>query len=309
MDECSAIINITRSVKTLINRLSRIKQGNENSILEIVSINKLMHDVKIDTISERKRKLILPFEFNYWFIYNLFNHSKYTFVKIRNIIQFGFEIPLYQKKQLAKIYTKPVIIDNVPYRYRLNAMYTSPDGIFYTEGARKENCFYSENLKKLFCKPPTTVEQCDYNHHSLIEIHENKCFEKLPINNYLVHIGNNLYFTIIKTLAINISCANESKKSLVLSGASNILNAQNCSLKTRTFNLKMINKTEYIAYTIPNRNYEIPTIGIIFVTFLGMGVIVWTMAAIYVFCLSSIYCHTQEHQSNTYIPSSVIKNH
>lgn len=187
-------------------------------------------------------------------------------------------------------------------------MYTSPDGTFYTEGARKWNCFYSENLKRLFCKSPVTIEQCDYNRYSLERINENKCFEKMPINNYVVRIGNNLYFTIIKTLAINISCVNESAKSLVLSGASNILNAWNCSLKTRTFNLKMINSTEYTTYTIPIWNYEIPTYGIIFVTFLGMGVIVWSMAIVYIFCFSAIYCHAQEQQSNTYTPSSVIKN-
>lgn len=122
LDECTAIINITRSVKALVNRLNEIKKGDENSILEIVSINKLMHDVKINTISERKKKPTLPFKFNYWFIYNLFNHSKYTFAKVGKIIQFGFEIPLFNKKQLARIYTKPVVIDNIPYRYRLGIL-------------------------------------------------------------------------------------------------------------------------------------------------------------------------------------------
>lgn len=307
-DKCTTVSNITRSVQKLINKLHKIKKGDESTILEVVSINRLIHDVKVKTISARKKKLILPLEFNYWFVFNLFSNSKYTFQKIGDTIQFGFEIPLYKKGVLSKVHSRPIIRNNVPYKYRLNTMYISSNNVFYTESTRKTHCFRSENLKKLFCKKPEITDYCDINHHAHMPIQENKCFERLPTNNYAIHIGNDLFFTTINPLTVNVSCVNDSGRTLVVNGTMDMLNVNNCSLIGQKFSLKNINTTEYIIYSIPIGNNRMPTFGIILMVFLGMGVILWTMILIYTFFLATICCHTPELKSNSYTPSSVIKN-
>lgn len=308
LDKCEAVANITRSAKALIYKLSDIKKRDENAILEVVSISKLIYDVKVKTISARKKKLILPLDFNYWFIYNLFSNSKYTFERIGDFVQFGFEIPLYKKGKLARINSRPIMNNNALYKYRLNTMYRSPNNEFYTESTRKNHCFRSENLQKLFCKKPDTSNYCNLNNHSGMALQDNKCYEKMPKNNYCIHIGNDLYFTTIEPMAINITCANNSGKVLLINGTMNIQNVNDCSLSSKNFNLKSINSTEYIMYTIPIENRKTPIFGIIFVICLGMGVIMWTMTLVYTIFLATLCCHSPEQTSNTYTPSSVIKN-
>lgn len=114
-----------------------------SSILEIVSISKLSHDIKERMISPRKKGLTLPFDFNYWFIYNLFNHSKFIFMKSKGIVRFGFEIPLYNKVALYRASTKPTQIENTPYTYHFNTVYISkePHATFYTENSYRKFCF------------------------------------------------------------------------------------------------------------------------------------------------------------------------
>lgn len=72
---------------------------------------------------------------------------------------------------------------------------------------------------------------------------------------------------------------------------------------TNVSKLPLTNVDIFLSNDIPNTsNNKVPTIGIIFVTFLGMGVIVWTMAVIHIFCILAIYClstrvtHTRRRQ-------------
>lgn len=71
-NSCIFLNNITNAVAKLMEKLYKLKNRNIDSILELVSIEKIMFDTKINSISARKKGLIFPFEYNYWFSFNIF---------------------------------------------------------------------------------------------------------------------------------------------------------------------------------------------------------------------------------------------
>lgn len=301
-NSCFRITNITRAMTGLIIKLNKMRNMDTNSILEVVPISKLVRDIKKSTNFVRRKKLTLPFEYNYWFIYNLLNHSKFSFARAGNTIQFGFEIPIYRKITLIKAYSKPTIINNIPYKYRLNTIYLSPNRVFYSESSRRNNCFQSKNMKKTFCGKSNHAELCNYNYQAHKKIEDNKCFEKLPKSNYLVQIGSNFFFTIMDPLTLNITCVNETKKEIHLTQASNILNVSGCSLQIGALNLTTTNNTDYMSYTLPLTSKR-SIVAYIILICLCLGVVIYTMMLIYFLFFASIFISIDT--SNTYIPSTV----
>lgn len=136
-------------------------------------------------------------------------------------------------------------------------------------------------------------------------IESNRCFEKLQRNNYLVQINNNYYFTIINSLTINVSCANESKKSIHLTQPTNILNVYNCLLELQSMNLTLTNNTEYTLFTLPANNNGKLTMAYLVLICLCFGITFWAIVIIYFLFFASIFIDGKEPINNKYEPSMV----
>lgn len=178
-------------------------------------------DIKLKTIKARKLDLNYPFEFNYWSIYNLFARSEF---KKKQTIKFGLEIPLYNKNNLYKMYSKPIVINDEIYKFYLDKTYavSAPNYITFTENAYKSSCVHSRNQQKTFCNKPNKTIACNFELFSNDKARESNCLKRLPNDNYMTQIENDFYFTIIKPLIVKIDCIEENEKKMKIMRSINI---------------------------------------------------------------------------------------
>lgn len=143
------------------------------------------------------------------------------------------KIPLFAHSKLSKVYLKPILNNNIPYILSSQTEYLI-EGQFGPNyfSDLNQNCFYTN--KKLFCKKPTSQNNCDnqYVAQSSKKFDE-KCFTRLPLRNTVTQIKNDIYFLIIEPMTINISCY-ESNYSIKISQSSKILN-NTCQINSTFF--------------------------------------------------------------------------
>lgn len=165
-------------------------------------------------------------------------------------IQFGFEIPLYNRNNLYKIYSKPIVIRDDVYKFHLDTAYVSlePNFVTYTERSRKSFCIHSTNQQKTFCERPNNLSNCSFESLLKNNLLESNCMKKLNHNNFMVKIGDNFYFTILKPLVMKIDCLTEDEKRLKISRSMNVPDAHNCSIEIEGHNKTITNAIEYRQY-------------------------------------------------------------
>lgn len=106
-------------------------------------------------------------------------------------------------------------------------------------------------MKKIFCRNSTSTRECDHNIlvHGIININS-ECFTKLPLTNYVMQTGSNLYFTLQYPLNINITCANNTR-ALHFEKSSNILGIFNCTLESENFFMHTNASIDYKISALP----------------------------------------------------------
>lgn len=156
------------------------------------------------------------------------------------------------------MYPKPILINNKPYIYNIGSIYVSktPQLILFSKDTYKNNCFYSQNLKKIFCRNSTLVRKCDYSilMNKTTELNS-KCITKLPLTNYVMQTGFNLYFTLQSPININITCKNNTKQ-MHFEKSTNIFGIFNCTLKSENFILHTNTSIDYKIQALPNVHKE-----------------------------------------------------
>lgn len=244
--------NINEILFNLNRTTERIKQFKTYDILEIISLKNLTADVK--NVTSKFSQNDLSFKIDHSFPKTFFTNTKFLYRELNNSIQFGFKIPIFKKVNLFHIYAKPVLVNNKPYIYNTNSNYIvrSPQLTIFSEGMYKNNCFWSFDLQRVFCKIVSQMRDCDRNAllGEKVDIYS-ECYTKLPITNYVTQINNNLYFTIQSPLELNITCSNKTKP-IFFDQSSNILSIFNCSFETRDFFLNVTTATGYKILALSN---------------------------------------------------------
>lgn len=231
--------------------MQRVKFFNTSSILNVIPIEKLTSDVG-------KMPSNLSFQIDRLFPKSFFANIKFIFFQSNNSIQIGFNVSTYEKVVLFQMYSKPILFNEKPFVYNFDTLYVSknPQLTLFTKTTYKENCFYSSNLKRVFCKNASPIRDCDRKIllNEKVDIYS-ECFNKLPITNYVTQINNNLYFTLRAPLELNITCANDTK-TLLFEQSSNILGIFNCTLKSDDFILHTNSYIEHKITAIPTHEHK-----------------------------------------------------
>lgn len=82
-----------------------------------------------------------------------------------------------------------------------------------------------------------------------------KCITKLPLTNYVMQTGFNLYFTLQSPININITCKNNTKQ-MHFEKSTNIFGIFNCTLKSENFILHTNTSIDYKIQALPNVHKE-----------------------------------------------------
>lgn len=244
--------NIKEILFNLNMTMHRIKHFKTYDILDMISLKNFTADVK--NVTSKFNQSDLSFQMDHSFPKTFFTNTKFLYRESNNSIQFGFKIPIFKKVNLFHIYAKPVLVNNKPYIYNSNSNYIvrSPQLTLFSEGMYKNNCFWSFDLQRVFCKIVSQTRDCDRSAllGEKVDIYS-ECYTKLPITNYVTQINNNLYFTIQSPLELNITCANKTK-SVLFDQSSNIKSIFNCSFETQDFFLNVTTATGYKILALSN---------------------------------------------------------
>lgn len=204
---------------------------------------------------------LLPFNFNNSFVDNYFNFTQFSLSKTDSNFGINFTIPTYTKHTLSKVFSKPTVLANKIYMYNnTNPIYVSksPVLIAFTYNAYKNNCLYANKLKKVFCKNSSSISDCNRSmlESSKMDINS-KCIKELLMTNVVTQVKNDLHFTIVSPIDLNVTCTNKTNL-IQLEQPTKFVGISNCTLFTNDMIIQTNISDEYrliaLPYTATNNN-------------------------------------------------------
>lgn len=240
---CNDMIRISEKLIGLNDDFNNFSKSIFSGISNIVPFKPLLTHSYNYT---KNTNLTSALDFTHWFEHNFHKFTKFDFKVSKNNAFLTITIPLYTHAILAKIYTKPIIHNKIPYISNTKSKFAieSQMGNNYFEKI-EDNCFYANN--KTFCNQPSKSNECDDQYISRSSnIFNKKCFTKLPFQNIVTQIRNDIYFLAIYPISIDIIC-NGSHQTVLMHQSSKIINNE-CFINSTFFTFDTNPTQEHILY-------------------------------------------------------------
>lgn len=285
--KCKHLYSIDEKLKKLNTELNTLVSSPFSIIPKLIPISQLQSNAYNFT---SKNNFSTPLDFSHWFVENFQKYAKINVKLNAEKVFLTITIPLFSHSNLLKVYPKPILYNNVPYiaNTRTEFVVDEPSGQNYFVDIHK-NCFYATN--KTFCYKPNYKNDCDDRYISnSSNTFDRKCFIRLPLQNIITQIKNDIYFLIVDPLQLNINC-NESKQTISIFQSSKILN-NNCTIKSSFYNFVNLDYGIYfpnIPKTGPTKSDSIIFIQLYcFVIFLIIYIVILNFTVCYYYRISLI---------------------
>lgn len=241
--KCNHLSFLTDELAQLNTEFSKLKNSIFTTISNIVPEETILKHTRNYTA---KTNLTNALDFSHWFIYNFYRYTRISFKLGKNNAFLTINIPLYSHVILSRIYQKPILYKNIAYLSNSRAQFIIESQIgrnYFTDF--EHDCFYANN--KTFCKKPTHENDCDnkYISQSSNKFDE-KCFNRLPFQNIITQIKNDIYFLVIDPMSIDLIC-NIHHQTIRLFQPSKMLNNE-CTIKSTFFTFDKNSTKDYGIY-------------------------------------------------------------
>lgn len=291
--KCELLYPITKQLFALHYDFENLNKSTFSFISTMMPIETLLQDVHKLVI---RSNLTTPLDFTHWFPTNLYKYTRTNFKIEKKYAYLTITIPLFEQATLSKIYPKPIFHNNIPYISNTRAEYlieSQTDSSYFTD--INENCFYAIN--KTFCKKSKLQNECEklFIIKSASKFEE-KCFLRLPLQNVITQIKNDIYFLVINPMTIDVKC-NASQQSIHIIQSSKIKNNE-CFVNSTFFTFDKNAVQDYGIYfsksteilNIWNENVDSKTLinFLCFTTFLFLYLIIFGVIAYYYYKIRSI---------------------
>lgn len=236
-NQCGIIRTMTDLISKLAIEIGKLDRKEFNMLNNIIPLSEVRTDVMEMLKTNLWTEFKFPFDFSRNFHDDFLDNTNIDIKYNKEVIYLTFGIPMYETFNEFWVFPKPLEINgswNMLKTHWESIAKKEQQLILYTSATVNEFCFEYNSNK--FCSIPTYDNNCDLEYleyEDVMKMNE-KCFSAFPKENSAIQVYNDIYFNVLKPMAITINCG-DGDYPIYLEYSTHIGNLTSCSVITSFF--------------------------------------------------------------------------